>query len=64
MGHSHLNAFLAGANIPQVKWTSFERHQVEVGQVAEKVAEISCKKALLKKRKLTINNLDELIDLL
>lgn len=64
MGHSHLNAFLAGANIPPVKWESFQRHQAEIGDAAEKVAQLSCKKALLRERKLTIKNLDKMIDLL
>lgn len=63
-GLSQMNSFLAAINIPEVNIRSFKTHEKEVCAVAEKIANETCKRAGVEERKLTLENLENILQLL
>ncbi|KAL7297777.1 hypothetical protein TKK_0008811 [Trichogramma kaykai] len=64
MGNSHFNKILASLDVPQLHWSSFKRHEEEVGPVIEKLVKESCEKAAVLERELTIQTIDHLMAML
>lgn len=64
VGNTHINKILASLNIPPLHVNSYKTHETEVGIAAEEMARESCIRATLMERKLSIQNVDKLRNLL
>ena len=47
MGYTQLNKMTTTADVLLMNWKTYKSHEIEVGQVAEKIAKESCKQACL-----------------
>ncbi|KYN23169.1 hypothetical protein ALC57_04411, partial [Trachymyrmex cornetzi] len=54
LGWTHVQKLFACMNIPYFNFKTFKIYEREVGLVAEKIAEESCKEATALERKLTL----------
>ena len=61
---THINKFLSTINVPGISNSMYKRHEREIGPVIEIIAKESCAEAAKLERKLTIENLEELEQLL
>lgn len=64
MGNTQLNRDLTALNIPFFNSNVFKTHKKKVGKGMEEMAVESCKASALEERRLTIENVEEIIKLL
>jgi len=63
-GYTGLNKILACLNIPTVSKTLYKRYEREVGPAIEEAAQDSCKQAAKEERRLVIENINKLCQML
>lgn len=58
MGATHLNKVLTAINIAPLPWNTFKSHEKEVGLCTEDMALQTCKEACMEEKRLTIENIE------
>ncbi|XP_011859083.1 PREDICTED: uncharacterized protein LOC105556597 [Vollenhovia emeryi] len=64
LGHTHLNKLLSCLNIPTINFKTFKRYEQEIGQATESIARESCLNAADLKRRHTLENKENIEQLL